>query len=160
MTPTRESTLHAPLAMDEPSEPVAFAVALEPAAEAASKPRRASSGDQIDPESPHLRRRGRGPAGPAAALRDWLELPGELGRSDASMRALHTFRGGARLAGAMRLGELAPPAPNQVSKPCCAGAGHADVQALQDQADALGYSFEQLGRSLNGAAPRLPRRHL
>ncbi|MDP1051387.1 Hpt domain-containing protein, partial [Klebsiella quasipneumoniae] len=42
-----------------------------------------------------------------AALREWQAAPAELGRSDACMRALHTFKGGARLAGAMRLGEQA-----------------------------------------------------
>ena len=40
-------------------------------------------------------------------LRDWVSHPGDLDAAAACMRTLHTFKGGARLAGAMRLGEMA-----------------------------------------------------
>ncbi len=40
-------------------------------------------------------------------LQQWHEHPNDRGSADACMRTLHTFKGGARLAGAMRLGELA-----------------------------------------------------
>ncbi|WP_418319219.1 Hpt domain-containing protein [Piscinibacter sakaiensis] len=43
----------------------------------------------------------------AAALRDWARQPEQPEPANAAMRHLHTFKGGARLAGAMRLGELA-----------------------------------------------------
>jgi chemosensory pili system protein ChpA (sensor histidine kinase/response regulator) len=42
-----------------------------------------------------------------ARLRDWMRRPGEPGAAAACMRTLHTLKGGARLAGAMRLGEMA-----------------------------------------------------
>ena len=42
-----------------------------------------------------------------ARLREWMHLPAEEGPPAACMRTLHTFKGGARLAGAMRLGEMA-----------------------------------------------------
>ncbi|HPP84188.1 MAG TPA: Hpt domain-containing protein, partial [Rubrivivax sp.] len=42
-----------------------------------------------------------------ARLREWHDHPGERGAASACMRTLHTFKGGARLAGAMRLGEMA-----------------------------------------------------
>jgi len=41
------------------------------------------------------------------ALRDWAAHPQRLEARDASLRALHTLKGSARLAGAMRLGEIA-----------------------------------------------------
>ena len=40
-------------------------------------------------------------------LRDWATNPADRSAADACMRTLHTFKGGARLAGAMRVGELA-----------------------------------------------------
>jgi len=87
------------------------------------------------------------------ALRDWLAHPGELGRSDACMRALHTFKGGARLAGAMRLGEQAHHLESAIEALLRAGsADHAQVQALQHEGDALEHAFEALGRSLTAAA--------
>jgi len=91
-----------------------------------------------------------------AALRDWLAEPSELGRSDACMRALHTFKGGARLAGAMRLGEQAHRLESAIEALLHAGgADHAQVQALQHDGDALEQAFEELGRSLNAPVPPL-----
>ncbi|MFG6443204.1 Hpt domain-containing protein [Pelomonas margarita] len=87
-----------------------------------------------------------------AALRDWLADPADLGRSDASMRALHTFKGGARLAGAMRLGEQAHRLESGIEALLHAGAADAaQVQALQLDADALEQAFEALGLSLAAA---------
>ena len=87
------------------------------------------------------------------ALREWLAEPGELGRSDACMRALHSFKGGARLAGAMRLGEQAHRLESSIEALLHAGhADHAQVQALQHAGDALEQAFEELGRSLTDAA--------
>jgi len=87
------------------------------------------------------------------ALRDWLAHPGELGRSDACMRALHTFKGGARLAGAMRLGEQAHHLESAIEALLRDGsADHAQVQSLQLEGDALEHAFEELGRSLTAAA--------
>ncbi|MCE2914547.1 MAG: Hpt domain-containing protein [Rubrivivax sp.] len=40
-------------------------------------------------------------------LREWVDRPADAAAPAACMRTLHTFKGGARLAGAMRLGELA-----------------------------------------------------
>ncbi|NCT85569.1 MAG: hybrid sensor histidine kinase/response regulator, partial [Comamonadaceae bacterium] len=91
------------------------------------------------------------------ALRDWLAQPGELGRSDACMRALHTFKGGARLAGAMSLGEQAHHLESAIEALLRDGsADHEQVQALQLQGDALEHAFEALGRSLAAAAMPAP----
>jgi chemosensory pili system protein ChpA (sensor histidine kinase/response regulator) len=40
-------------------------------------------------------------------MRDWVRRPTEASAASACMRTLHTLKGGARLAGAMRLGEMA-----------------------------------------------------
>ncbi|MFN0182955.1 MAG: Hpt domain-containing protein, partial [Aquabacterium sp.] len=42
-----------------------------------------------------------------ARMRDWSSRPGDAAAASACMRTLHTLKGGARLAGAMRLGEMA-----------------------------------------------------
>jgi len=43
----------------------------------------------------------------AVQARQWLDMPEHPAAATACMRTLHTFKGGARLAGAMRLGEMA-----------------------------------------------------
>ncbi|MBW8847626.1 MAG: Hpt domain-containing protein [Burkholderiales bacterium] len=115
--------------------------------------------DNIEPELyPIFEEEGRDLLGQLhAALRDWLAHPGELGRSDACMRALHTFKGGARLAGAMRLGEQAHHLESAIEALLRAGtANAAEVQSLQNEGDALEHAFEQLGRSLMAPAAAAP----
>lgn len=80
-----------------------------------------------------------------AALRGWVQRPNDATRGGACMRVLHTFKGGARLAGAMRLGELAHDLETDVEHamameepPLLA------LQDLQDAGDALEASFQQL----------------
>ena len=81
-----------------------------------------------------------------AGLRDWARRPGDAKGPSACMRSLHTFKGSARLAGAMRLGELAHRLETLVEQLAAAGAdaevgsiealaGHADV--LQARLDGL-----------------------
>ena len=43
------------------------------------------------------------------ALRQWAARPDNRGARDEVLRALHTLKGSARLAGALRLGELRAP---------------------------------------------------
>lgn len=91
------------------------------------------------------------------ALRDWLAQPDDLGRSDACMRALHTFKGGARLAGAMRLGEQAHQLESAIEALLQSGrADPAQVAALQHDGDALEHAFEALGQSLKAPAAAAP----
>ena len=64
-----------------------------------------------------LARLQRAPIAPAelhGALREWATQPADTGRAAACMRVLHTFKGGARLAGAMRLGEQAHRLESQI----------------------------------------------
>ncbi len=87
-----------------------------------------------------------------ARLREWHDHPGNPGAPAACMRTLHTFKGGARLAGAMRLGEMAhrletgiehlSVEPNPVA---------AQIDPLLARADSMVSAYEVLRR--RGAEP-------
>jgi chemosensory pili system protein ChpA (sensor histidine kinase/response regulator) len=79
------------------------------------------------------------------ALRDWAAEPASTQASAACMRTLHTLKGGARLAGAMRLGELAHRLETAIEHLLAREhASSADIEALLGRADALAGHFEQL----------------
>ncbi|WP_374592466.1 Hpt domain-containing protein [Aquabacterium sp.] len=81
----------------------------------------------------------------ASQMRDWVRRPGDPSASTACMRTLHTLKGGARLAGAMRLGELAHRLESAIEKLLARGNIQAgDVEDLQGNADALNEVFEAL----------------
>ncbi len=88
----------------------------------------------------------------ASRMRDWAAEPGDAGGPAACMRTLHTLKGGARLAGAMRLGEMAHRLETAIERMAAREhASTADVEALFPRVDALGATFDQLlGR---GAEP-------
>ncbi|WP_269631680.1 Hpt domain-containing protein [Pelomonas sp. BJYL3] len=91
-----------------------------------------------------------------AAMREWQAAPGDPSRAAACMRHLHTFKGGARLAGAMQLGELAHQLESSIERVLAdAGLDAGSVMALQDDADGLEAAFERLRERLKGggAAP-------
>ncbi|MBX3607925.1 MAG: Hpt domain-containing protein [Piscinibacter sp.] len=81
----------------------------------------------------------------ASKLRDWARRPGDGSHAAACMRTLHTLKGGARLAGAMRLGEMAHRLETRIeqllAQPPVAAA---DVEQLQSRCDALVQVFEAL----------------
>jgi chemosensory pili system protein ChpA (sensor histidine kinase/response regulator) len=88
-----------------------------------------------------------------ASLRDWVAHPQDRSGAAATMRALHTFKGGARLSGAMRLGEQAHELESEVEHLL----GREDLQAselhaLQDRSDALQHGFEILQARLKAEA--------
>ncbi|MES2958534.1 MAG: Hpt domain-containing protein [Pseudomonadota bacterium] len=83
----------------------------------------------------------------ASRMRDWAERPGDAAGPSACMRTLHTLKGGARLAGAMRLGERAHRLESAIERL----AHHevvssAAVEALFANVDAIRTTFEALGR--------------
>ena len=81
----------------------------------------------------------------AARLRDWARHPADHAAPAAAMRALHTLKGGARLAGAMRLGELCHRLESRIEQLLSHGPAHAsDVETLQLRGDALTEVFESL----------------
>jgi chemosensory pili system protein ChpA (sensor histidine kinase/response regulator) len=81
----------------------------------------------------------------SAQMRDWVAAPGNKSLGSGCMRTLHTLKGGARLAGAMRLGELAHRLETRVEhvlsldEPTAA-----DVRALESRADGLTHTFDVL----------------
>lgn len=96
-----------------------------------------------------------------ASLRDWLASPQSRARADACMRSLHTFKGGARLSGAMGLGEQAHKLESSVE--ALLGQSEldgGDLRELQSQADALEASFEQLRRRLKQGPAEAPLQEL
>ena len=81
----------------------------------------------------------------ASRLRDWARRPSDTSHAAACMRTLHTLKGGARLAGAMRLGEMAHRLETRIEQlladpPIAAE----DVEHLQARADGLSHVFEAL----------------
>ncbi|MFO0121697.1 MAG: Hpt domain-containing protein [Inhella sp.] len=92
-------------------------------------------------------------------LRDWTAHPQDVARGDACMRTLHTFKGGARLAGAMRLGDLAHRLETDVAALMAADHRSAgDLVPLQHRGDDIDAEFERLRQQLRegikpGAAP-------
>ena len=82
-------------------------------------------------------------------LRDWAQRPAARDAASACMRSLHTFKGSARLAGAMRLGELAHRLESQIER-LSADPGRvtsAAVEVLVSHADVLQAGFELLHKA-------------
>lgn len=81
----------------------------------------------------------------ASKLRDWARRPNDPGHPAACMRTLHTLKGGARLAGAMRLGEMAHRLETRIEHLLArAPFDAADVETLQSYGDGLRTTFEAL----------------
>ena len=80
-------------------------------------------------------------------LRDWHDHPGNAGAPAACMRTLHTFKGGARLAGAMRLGEMAHRLETAIEQLSAEDELQAhQLEPLLARGDAMAAAFEVLRR--------------
>jgi chemosensory pili system protein ChpA (sensor histidine kinase/response regulator) len=91
----------------------------------------------------------------ASRLRDWALRSEDATAAAACMRTLHTFKGGARLAGAMRVGELAHRLETAIERLLARGGVEAhDVERLLVRADHLGAAFDALRAA--GAAAAAP----
>jgi len=78
-------------------------------------------------------------------LREWHDHPGDRDAPSACMRTLHTLKGGARLAGAMRLGEMAHRLETAIERLAGHGAVHADeVEPLLMRSDRMAMVLEAL----------------
>jgi chemosensory pili system protein ChpA (sensor histidine kinase/response regulator) len=78
-----------------------------------------------------------------ASLRDWASEPTDNAHASACMRTLHTLKGGARLAGAMRLGEMAHRLETAIEILLSQASISAfDIDQLQTRSDGLGTTFE------------------
>jgi len=81
----------------------------------------------------------------SSQTRQWLDHPDQPDAPAACMRTLHTFKGGARLAGAMRLGELAHRLESSIERLLADGAMDRDAIApLETRVDRLVDVFEVL----------------
>jgi len=87
-----------------------------------------------------------------AALRDWLRAPEADAPRASVLRTLHTLKGSARLAGAMRLGERAHRMESEIEAVGSQGADRASVEALLVRFDALQSTFDLLRHSIAAQA--------
>ena len=86
-----------------------------------------------------------------AAWREWLERADEDLAGDAMLRLLHTFKGGARLAGLWALGEQAHAIESQVEAlPALAGAARGEAM------DRISQLLDQLRSAFEAARPAAP----
>lgn len=86
------------------------------------------------------------------ALRAWAARPDQREPRDVVLRALHTLKGSARLAGALQLGELAHRMESEVEYLGHDNIAAADIEALLHRFDAMQARFDTL-RATGGFAP-------
>ncbi len=92
-----------------------------------------------------------------ARLREWALHPSDAEAPAACMRTLHTFKGGARLAGAMRLGDMAHRLETAIEH--LAGAETIDaarVETLLGRADRMAAAYEALSKPGAAASTATP----
>ncbi|MCK6425093.1 MAG: Hpt domain-containing protein [Burkholderiaceae bacterium] len=91
----------------------------------------------------------------AGQLGEWLAHPGDAALATACMRTLHTFKGSARLAGAMRLGELAHRFESAIEalQGAAGEPARSDLETLQQRGDQLAAAFEALRRQRGAPSP-------
>jgi chemosensory pili system protein ChpA (sensor histidine kinase/response regulator) len=93
----------------------------------------------------------------SSRMRDWANNPAQPAGPAACMRTLHTIKGGARLAGAMRLGELAHRLETVIEHLAAKGAiDEREVEALFGRVDAISRAFDSLAARPAGATADAP----
>jgi chemosensory pili system protein ChpA (sensor histidine kinase/response regulator) len=91
------------------------------------------------------------------ALRQWSARPENSGARMEVLRALHTLKGSARLAGAMRLGEMAHKIESEIDSMGSEAAAFQDFESLLSRFDTMQANFEALRRAdALGSAEALP----
>lgn len=78
------------------------------------------------------------------ALRQWAHHPDDSAPRASVLRTLHTLKGSARLAGAMRLGERAHRMESEIEVLGSQGAERADIEKLLTRLDTLQATFDAL----------------
>ncbi|MES2945284.1 MAG: Hpt domain-containing protein [Pseudomonadota bacterium] len=81
------------------------------------------------------------------ALRQWSSRPGDLGARMEVLRVLHTLKGSARLAGALRLGEMAHRIESEIEFMGSDSAESQDFDPLLTRFDAMQLTLEVLRRA-------------
>ena len=93
------------------------------------------------------------------ALRQWSARPDNHGARNEVLRSLHTLKGSARLAGAMRLGEMAHRIESDIEHMGSDAAASQDFDALLTTFDAMQANFEALrhpGETAQALEPLAP----
>ena len=91
-----------------------------------------------------------------ARLREWTMRPSDRSAASACMRTLHTFKGGSRLAGAMRLGEMAHRLETAIERLAAEDDIPVErVERLLGRADAMAAAFDVLRKPAAVAAAPL-----
>jgi chemosensory pili system protein ChpA (sensor histidine kinase/response regulator) len=91
----------------------------------------------------------------SGALRQWSEHPDDVGARQETLRVLHTLKGSARLAGAMRLGEMAHSMESAVEQINSETVQAVELDPLLTRLDRISACFEVL-RATPAAALVLP----
>jgi chemosensory pili system protein ChpA (sensor histidine kinase/response regulator) len=92
----------------------------------------------------------------ASALRQWTARPDNMSARGEVLRGLHTLKGSARLAGAMRLGELAHRMESSVENIPHEGAEAHDIDQLMAQLDGMQHNFDVLRNPALANEPTQP----
>jgi chemosensory pili system protein ChpA (sensor histidine kinase/response regulator) len=90
------------------------------------------------------------------ALRQWVARPDNRGARDEVLRALHTLKGSARLAGALRLGEMSHRMESEIEEFGLEGVKPSDLDTLVQRMDAMQANLEQLRATGGGAVEPEP----
>ena len=86
------------------------------------------------------------------ALRQWSSRPDSVGARMEVLRVLHTLKGSARLAGALRLGEMAHRMESDIESVGSEAASTQEFDTLLISFDAMQATFERLRQADNAAA--------
>jgi chemosensory pili system protein ChpA (sensor histidine kinase/response regulator) len=91
-----------------------------------------------------------------ASLREWQAKPGNTNARNELLRGLHTLKGSARMAGVLRLGEMAHRMETAAEQVPSEGASGAQIEPLEALLDGLYNNFEKLRNPQAADAPAAP----
>ncbi|MES2401349.1 MAG: Hpt domain-containing protein [Pseudomonadota bacterium] len=91
-----------------------------------------------------------------AALRQWSARPDNAGARMEVLRALHTLKGSARLAGALRLGEMAHHIESEIEFLGSESAAQQDFEPLLTRFDAMEHTLDTLRKGDSASAEAQP----
>nr|CBA27284.1 hypothetical protein Csp_A01510 [Curvibacter putative symbiont of Hydra magnipapillata] len=91
-----------------------------------------------------------------SALRQWVARPDNLGARSEVLRLLHTLKGSARLAGAMRMGEMGHRMESSIEQLGAEGLQSIQLEPLLGRFDSLQAAFSSLGKLPESDAEGVP----
>jgi len=86
----------------------------------------------------------------SASLRQWVAQPHDTAARAQALRVLHTLKGSARLAGALRLGEMAHRAESAIENLGTENLASAELEPLLEHLDRIQADFQQLRLPVGG----------